>query len=131
MPRLRTVTPMLKTVDMAQTLRYYTATLGFTVRTLWPEAGPTFCLLEREGVLLSFFADKDGHYQATPCLTGQITFDVEDVKTLYAQLEGKVEVLWGPEVYSYGRREFAVRDVNGYTLTFSEETEEPPTSPEP
>jgi len=26
---------------------------------------------------------------------------------------------WGPEVYGYGRREFAIKDCNGYTLTFS------------
>jgi catechol 2,3-dioxygenase-like lactoylglutathione lyase family enzyme len=131
MPVFRAVTPMLKTKDIAATVRFYTETLGFSVATLWPAEQPTFCILERDAVRMSFLVDNDGHYQDTPCLTGQIYIDVQDVKAWYAQVEGKVEILWGPEVYFYGRREFAIRDVNGYTITFSEETSDPPTCPEP
>ena len=42
-----------------------------------------------------------------------------------ADLKNKVE--WGPEVYAYGRREFAVRDPTGAMLIFSEETDDPAT----
>jgi hypothetical protein len=38
---------------------------------------------------------------------------------------------WDPEVYSYRRREFAVRDPNGYLLIFTETTNDPPTTDEP
>lgn len=40
-----------------------------------------------------------------------------------------MELLWGPEVYHYGRREFSIRDPNGYELIFSEPTDDPPTCP--
>lgn len=38
---------------------------------------------------------------------------------------GRVEILWGPEVYHYGMREFAIKDDNGYTLSFGEPTDDP------
>jgi hypothetical protein len=34
---------------------------------------------------------------------------------------------WRPEVYWYGRREYAIWDPSGYLLSFSEETDDPPT----
>lgn len=129
MPRFRSVTPMLKTLDMAQTVKFYMEKLGFTVETLWPQEKPTFGILKRDAIQISFLVDKHGHYP-DPCLSGQVYIDVEDVKALHTQMEGKVEYLWGPEVYFYKRREFAIRDNNGYTLTFSEATTDPPTCPE-
>jgi hypothetical protein len=42
-----------------------------------------------------------------------------------------VPIEWGPEVYSYGRREFAVRDPDGYLVIFTEPTDEAPTTTEP
>jgi hypothetical protein len=38
---------------------------------------------------------------------------------LHANIAGKVPIEWGPEVYDYGRLEFAIKDCNGYLLTFS------------
>lgn len=60
----------------------------------------------------------------------ELVFDVEDVRGLHASLAGAVPVEWGPEVYFYGRREFAVRDPDGNLLIFSEPTDDPPTCPE-
>ena len=33
---------------------------------------------------------------------------------------GQVEVQWGPEVYEYGMHEFAIKDCNGYTISFGQ-----------
>jgi hypothetical protein len=41
------------------------------------------------------------------------------VIALHARLADKVHIEWGPEVYGYGRLEFAIKDCNGYLLTFS------------
>jgi hypothetical protein len=43
---------------------------------------------------------------------------------MHADLAGVVPIEWGPEVYFYGRREFAVRDPDGYLLIFTEPTDE-------
>ena len=46
---------------------------------------------------------------------------------MHRALSGHLPIEWGPEVYWYGRREFAVRDPDGYLLIFSERTSDPPT----
>ena len=38
----------------------------------------------------------------------------------YREIRDKVKVEWGPEVMSYGMREFAISDLNGYLLGFWE-----------
>ena len=45
---------------------------------------------------------------------------LEGVSALAAELRGKVEFAWGPEVMEYGMREFGVQDPNGYYLAFTE-----------
>ena len=41
--------------------------------------------------------------------------------------QAALPIEWGPEVYWYGRREFAIRDPSGYLIIFSEATTDPPT----
>lgn len=86
-----------------------------------------FALLDREGVGVQFYVPED---PAVRVGEATLSFDVTDADALYHSLAGRVPVEWGPEVYWYGRREFAVRDPNGYLLIFSEETSDPPTCEE-
>jgi catechol 2,3-dioxygenase-like lactoylglutathione lyase family enzyme len=58
---------------------------------------------------------------------GTLSFEVDDARAMHQALQGKTAVEWGPEVYWYGRREFAIRDPNGYLIIFSEVTTDPPT----
>ena len=125
--RLKQITPSLKTNDLPRTIQFYTDTLGFTVQVLWPEEEPSLAILTQGDVRISFFMDADDA-EPVPRVTGQFWIDVEEVLALHETLAGKVDVLWGPEVYHYQRREFAIKDPNGYTLTFSEPTDDPPTS---
>ena len=66
-----------------------------------------------------------------PCLTGQLYFLVDDALAIHTRVKDHAEIEWGPEVYSYGMREFAVKDPSGYILTFGERTTDPPDSPHP
>ncbi len=126
----RNTTPMLKTSDIESTVDFYTRVLGFAVNVLWPEDQPNLCVLDRDDVHLMFSTEADWDAPGSPpALTGQLVFDVADVAGLHRSLEGKVNVLWGPEVYPYGRREFSIKDPNGYRLVFSEPTGDPPTCP--
>ncbi|MFQ5709724.1 MAG: glyoxalase superfamily protein [bacterium] len=128
MIEFKNTTPMLKTDDIQATVDFYTKVLGFTIDTLWPEDQPTLCILDRGNVHLMFSTDADWDAPgANPTMTGQLVFDVNDVSKLHKSLEGKVKVLWGPQVYEYGRREFSIMDPNGYRLVFSEPTQEPAT----
>ena len=112
------VTPFLKTKDLAKTIAFY-GTLGFVVDSKWPADNPTDCILDNGHVHLAFGTDPQNRYP-DPCLSGQLWLDVDNVMSLHARLVGKVPIEWGPEVYGYRRREFAIKDCNGYLLTFSE-----------
>ena len=113
------LTPHLKTNDLDQTVSFYRDLLGFSVGASWPGADPTSCILDQGNVHLSFTTDPNGWYSA-PCLAGQLWIEVEDLMALHSKIVGKVKIEWGPEVYEYGRREFAIRDCNGYLLAFSQ-----------
>ena len=113
------ITPFLKTKNLAETVRFYIDVLGFVVDSQWPTGNPTDCLLDNGEVHLAFSTDPNNWYP-DPGLSGQLWIEVDDVLALHASLVGKAPIEWGPEVYSYGRREFAIKDCNGYVLTFTE-----------
>jgi catechol 2,3-dioxygenase-like lactoylglutathione lyase family enzyme len=120
MPRFLKSSPRLPVKDLQHTVAFWTRTLGFELGALWPDDAPTFAILSRDAVNIQF------HQAAAGDPTGHATlsFDVDDARALYAALLGQVPTEWGPEVYWYGRREFAIRDPDGYLVIFSEETDE-------
>lgn len=128
-PQFTGVTPRLPVADLSRTISFYTGVLGFQVSALWPEDKPTFAILDRDKVSLGFFTPDALRGQVT-IGTADLYLGTEDVLGLHAAIEDRVKIEWGPEVYFYGRREFAVRDPDGYLLIFTEPTDEPPTCPE-
>ena len=131
--RFHRVTPFLATRDIARTVEFYTQVLGFCVETLHPCEHPTLAILDRDleqsgsgGVSIIFDASL---WSDRPSLTGQLHFDLSPggVMEMYGRVKHRAEILWGPEVYHYGRREFSCRDPNGYALVFGEKTSDPPT----
>lgn len=125
-PRLRCVTPALETRDLPRTIAFYRDVLGFTVHLLWPETNPTFCILDHGDVHLSFYVDEHGG-EGEPIMTGQLRIDAVGVMAVFERVRPHAVIEWGPEVYHYGRREFSMKDPNGYSLIFSEPTSDPPT----
>jgi catechol 2,3-dioxygenase-like lactoylglutathione lyase family enzyme len=124
--RLNAVIPRLPVADLGRTITFYTRVLSFQVSVLWPEAEPTFAILDRDAVSLGFFTP-DAHRGSVTIGTADLYIATEDVRALHAAIKDDVTVEWGPEVYFYGRREFAVRDPDGYLLIFTEPTDDPPT----
>jgi catechol 2,3-dioxygenase-like lactoylglutathione lyase family enzyme len=123
--RFLKVMPRLPVTDLQQAIAFYKESLGFSVGSLWPEDAPRFALLDRDGVCIQFYvADAS---KGEPVGHGTLSFDVDDARVVHRALEGRATVEWGPEVYWYGRREFAIRDPNGYLIIISEETADPPT----
>jgi catechol 2,3-dioxygenase-like lactoylglutathione lyase family enzyme len=124
--RLLGVVPRLPVADLARTVAFYTRVLGFRVSVLWPDDRPTFANLDRDAVSLGFFTP-DAHRGQLTIGTADLYLGANDVRALNAAIKDVVKVEWGPEVYFYGRREFAVRDPDGYLLIFTEPTDDPPT----
>lgn len=128
MIKFNKLSPMLYTEDIQQTLDFYTKVLGFKLDSMWPEEKPVWCSLDHGDVHVMFYSDENGKQAAE--MTGHLYIYTEDIRALHKKISDKVEVLWGPEVYHYGMREFAIKDCNGYTLTFGEPTDDPVTCEE-
>jgi uncharacterized glyoxalase superfamily protein PhnB len=111
---MRSLTPMLQTSDMDRTIAWYGDMLGFRcVRRM----GDEWCRLEQDGVSLMFM--KNDHVGAPQATATQYIY-VDDVNALWEQLKDRVAAEWGPEVMPYGMREFAIKDPDGYYLSFGE-----------
>jgi catechol 2,3-dioxygenase-like lactoylglutathione lyase family enzyme len=125
-PKMVSITPRLPVADLRRTIDFYTQAIGFSVGVLWPDDAPTFCTVERDSVCIGFHCAES----AVPIPAGrgcELYIEVEDVRTLHASVRESVHIEWGPEVYHYGRREFAFRDPDGYLLIFTEPTDDPAT----
>lgn len=130
MARLQGLVPLLKTDNIRKTIDFYSSILGFATNGAWPEGNPTWCMLENGCVHLMFYHD-DHHDPSPPKLTGRLYIYTDDVLGLYEQIKDRVQVVDRPEIYHYGMHEFAIRDCNGYELSFGQPTDAPPTCPAP
>jgi catechol 2,3-dioxygenase-like lactoylglutathione lyase family enzyme len=129
MIRYTGVVPRLPVRDLNRTIRFYTESLRFDCTLLWPDGQPTFAILERDDVSLQFFLA--GTQPGTSPGHAILSFDVSDARAVHETLVERLPIEWGPDVYTYGRREFAILDPDGYMLIFSEETGDRPTTDEP
>ena len=117
---------ILKTQDMAETIRWYTAA-GFVLRDHFPGPDPTWCELARDDLVVQFLAG-DTPWAGTPAMTGCLYVYPASVDAVHDELSGVINLEWGVEDRDWGRRELVLRDPNGYFLTFAEDTTDEPTS---
>ena len=110
----KALTPMLQTENIARTREWYEATLGF--RCVSPES-TEWCRLVRDDVAIMFM--KNDHLGA-PHATGTQYIYVDDVMAVFDKVKPHCKIEWGPEKMPYGMLEFAIRDPNGYLLSFGE-----------
>ncbi len=129
MPRLSSVTPRLPVADLQRTIDFYTNSLGFRVDVLWPEQSSTFVIVARDTTQLGFFVPNE--HQPGEIGYAELYIQTVGVVDMHRGLQSLMPIEWGPEVYAYGRREFAVRDPSGYLVIFTEATDDPPTTHEP
>ena len=119
------LTPRYPTTDIPALIDFYTNRLEFEVCVLWPSPeAPQFCAMERDGTRIGFYFDEAATEHP---LRMEVRIEMEGVLDMHASLSCIMEVAWGPEVYSFGCREFAVLDPDGRMLIFSEPTDDPPT----
>lgn len=129
MPQFLQVTPRLLVRDVPATVAFYTKMLGFDLEVAWPETRPTFVILRRDAAALGFFERTNEASDSVG--DAELYLRVTDATALHADLKERVRIEWGPDVYSYGCREFALRDPDGYLVIFTEPTDDPPTTNEP
>jgi uncharacterized glyoxalase superfamily protein PhnB len=114
------ITPMLRTWDIPATVEFYSGVLGFTCVAGIAESGWVCLSCGPVSIMLSGPNEHEG--DTSPAFTGSLYFRVDDVGSLWSQLQDKVRVCYPLEDFEYGMREFAIYDNNGYLLQFGQET---------
>lgn len=116
------LSPVLETKDIKATITFYTTLLGFAVRGVFEndDAETIWCDLVRDDVSIMFSLPNEHMNYGTILLTGSLYINVQDVDAVWEQLKDACEVVYPPENFVYGMREFAIRDNNGYVLNFAE-----------
>jgi uncharacterized glyoxalase superfamily protein PhnB len=109
--RMQSLTPMLQSSDLRRTIVWYQQKLGFSCTGY--ETG--WCRLERDDVALMFMVN---NHPGAPHATATQYIRVDDVLELWGGLKDQVEPEWGPKEMPYGMLEFAIKDPDGYLLSF-------------
>jgi uncharacterized glyoxalase superfamily protein PhnB len=112
--RFRSVSPMLQSGDLQRTIDWYESVLGF--RCIGREEA--WCRLERDRVMLMFM--RNDHMGAPHATATQYIY-LHDLDAFWNSIKDKVTAQWGPEKMPYGMMEFAIKDPDGYLLSFGEE----------
>lgn len=117
----RSLTPMLWTDKLEETITFYVRVLGFTLgeyNEAWGWAA-LHC-----GAAELMLAKPNAHTPFTgPQFTGSFYFRIDHVDEWYEQIREQVDIVYTPETFDWGMREFAIRDNNGYILQFGAATE--------
>ena len=122
--QLNAISPMMEVNDLQETIDYYTTTLGFELQGTWPDDAPARWAALRAGQVTLMFITRDEPGANPPTLTGQLYCYPPDVNALWDELKDNAAIAWPIDNMGYGMREFAIRDCNGYVLTFGQDIEE-------
>ncbi|MDP5168732.1 MAG: VOC family protein [Bacteroidia bacterium] len=114
--RLTGFSPMLETKNLSKSIQWYQEILGFELQDHLPDLG--WASLVKDDVRIMLMTRVTQRKHSDPVLTGSFYFYTSEVDAWWEALKGKVPVEYPLETYSYGMREFAIRDINGYLLQF-------------
>ena len=115
--QFQALVPMLQCNDIEATKNWYTSVLGFRCVG---QAESGWCRLERDVVAIMFM--RNDHLGA-PTTTATQYIYVDDVLGLWNSIKDRCSAEWGPEQMPYGMLEFAIKDLNGYLLSFGQATD--------
>lgn len=123
----KSITPNLMTENVGETISFYER-LGFTVTATVPKesGGLQFAIIAKDGLTL-MFQDRESLMEEYKILSTEKTrpsvtlyIVVDKVKAYYEEMKSKYELQSELHKTFYGADEFAIKDNNGYVLTFTE-----------
>ena len=123
-PLFKKMRPMLESMDVQETIAFYTGKLGFTVDDTWEHGGIIkWATIYKEEFWLMFTASTPGNQRA-PAMTGDIYIYTDDINELWSRVKDNCEVTMPIQDMPYGMRELAIKDNNGYILKFGQAVSE-------
>ena len=115
------VTPMIHVPDVGAAVDWYTG-IGFTVLRTGEEDGePVWALLAFGSGRVMLNAG--GRSSDAERREVDLYVETSGVDDLYRTLQARVVTVEEPHDTFYGMREFIIRDLNGFWITFGEERE--------
>jgi uncharacterized glyoxalase superfamily protein PhnB len=124
--KLRGATPVFLVNDIAATMYWYSANLGFEADAVPNPPPHAFCILRRDDVVI-FLQQLTGyqrpeHYHEREGGVWSAYIRTQGVHLLYDALRSRsdVRVIQPLRQQPYGETEFEIQDPNGYVLVFAE-----------
>ena len=113
------VVPMIHVSDVRATVDWYES-IGFTVTDTYDDGGQglSFAILSFGSSEVMF--NSGGQPSNQNRREVDLYVYVDNVDDLYGSLEDRVEIVKGLHNTFYGMREFIIRDVNRFWLTFAQ-----------
>jgi len=120
--KIKKITIELMVDDMKKTIDFYQEILGFQVTVSVPEENPFFVIINHESIELMLY-QRDQFGKEIPkfkkmSVGGSIALylEVENIKSLFDCMKGKVKIIQTIHETDYGSTEFSFEDCNGYVL---------------
>jgi uncharacterized glyoxalase superfamily protein PhnB len=126
---MKQLVPDLMVDDVAKTITFYQDVLGFKTVATAPENAPVLCwALIKNGGVHFMLQSRSSFVQELPSLNapkagGTLIFyiTVPDVQGWYASIKGKAKIVTDLRETTYGTKEFALEDCNGYVLVIADD----------
>ncbi|HRI77995.1 MAG TPA: bleomycin resistance family protein [Cyclobacteriaceae bacterium] len=127
-PKLESLSPNVIVEDVNAAVEYYTKIFGFNLIASVPESGVyNWAMVMRDGVTLMFQSLRSLQ-EDMPSLKiqskgslGTFFIRMTGIEALYQSVKGKITIVVDMRTTFYGMKEFTVKDLNGYFLTFAED----------
>jgi len=127
--QLQSLSPNLIVSNVTDTVHYYTQHLGFIQVAAVPEVAPFgWAMVVRDNVALMFQSPESmsedlpelGLREPRPAF-GTLYITIQGVDALYQQVKDNVTIASAMRTTFYGKKEFTIKDINGFLLTFAED----------
>ena len=118
------LSPLLAVRNVKETIEFYTNTLGFKIGMVFPDAdNPEYADLSKDGMVLMFVPAEDHGIGSGEKLGIGVYLYMEidgDIDEYYAELKSRgVNIVADIQDEPYGVRDFSIKDIDGYQLTFN------------
>jgi GNAT superfamily N-acetyltransferase len=112
------IEPVLPVRDVKETIEYWHNVLAFPNKWYWDDP-PTFGAISWQSVHVQFFQNPE---QAEKTRGASLWVKMEHLDSLYElHKKNKADIISEPKVRPWGMRDYIVRDINDYRITFSEQ----------
>ena len=125
------MTTNLMVEDVRESLGFYEGLLGFATTVAMPneDGGLQFAILTKDGLMLmlqsrtSLVSELPSYDAPSVNPSATLYVMVDNFNELYEELKAKTELLCELHETFYGAKEFAIADLDGYAVVFTEHKE--------